>query len=124
MREFRELKVWQKAHSFVLDLYRHTMGFPSEERFGLTSHLRKSATSIPSNIAEGCGRRSEKEFSRFLGIAAGSASETEYQLQLAHDLGYLTDGEYQHLSALVTEVKRMLYSLIQRVSPSKPQADS
>ena len=124
VRDFRELKVWQKAHSFVLDVYRHTTAFPSEERYGLTSHLRKSATSIPSNIAEGCGRRSEKELSRFLGIAAGSASETEYQLLLAHELDYLGESEYLHLSGLISEVKRMLYSLIQKVSPPKPQADS
>ena len=76
MRDFRELKVWQKAHSFVLDVYHHTKSFPLDERFGLTAHLRKSATSIPSNISEGCGRKSEKEFARFLTIAAGSTSES------------------------------------------------
>lgn len=124
MRSFRELKVWQKAHSFVLDVYRHSKRFPSDERFGLKSHLRKSATSISSNIAEGCGRESEKVLSRFPSIAAGSASETEYQLLLAHDLDYLNDTEYDHLNSLVTEVKRMLYSLIRRMSSAKPQADS
>jgi len=124
MRDFRELNVWQKAHSFALDVYRHSKRFPSDERFGLTSHLRKSATSIPSNIAEGCGRESEKELSRFLIIAAGSASETEYQILLAHELDYLNKDEHDHLHALVTEVKRMLYSLIQRMSSAKPQADS
>jgi four helix bundle protein len=116
VRDFRDLQVWHKAHGFVIDLYRHTSAFPSEEKYGLTSHLRKSATSIPSNIAEGCGRKGERELSRFLGIAAGSASESEYQLLLAHELGYLKESEYLHLSGLITEVKRMLYSLIQKLS--------
>jgi four helix bundle protein len=116
VRDFRELKVWHKAHSFVLDLYRHSAAFPSGERYGLTSDLRKSATSIPSNIAEGCGRKGEKELSRFLSIAAGSASKSEYQLLLAHELGYLKESEYLHLSGLITEVKRMLYSPIQKLS--------
>ena len=116
MRNFRELRVWEKAHNFVIDVYRHSKGFPSEERYGLTSHIRKSVTSIPSNIAEGCGRDSEKDLSRFLSYAAGSASETEYQILLARDLGYLNEKEYDHLSSLVIEVKRMLYSLIQSLS--------
>jgi four helix bundle protein len=124
MRDFRNLKVWQKAHSLVLDVYRSSRGFPTDERFGLTSHLRKSAISIPSNIAEGCGRESERELARFLSIAAGSASETQYQILLAHDLSYLKIEEYEHLNGLVTEVKRMLYSLHQKVSAKKPKADS
>jgi four helix bundle protein len=82
MRDFRELKVWQKAHQVALNVFRHSRSFPAEERFGLTAHLRKSATSVPSNIAEGCGRDTEKELGRFLSIAAGSASELEYQLLL------------------------------------------
>ncbi len=77
MRDFKQLKVWQKAHQFVVEVYRHTQKIPTEERFGLTAHLRKSATSVPSNISEGCGRHTEKDFARFLTIAAGSASETE-----------------------------------------------
>jgi len=116
MRDFRELRVWQKAHGLVLDVCRHSNSFPSDERFGLTAHLRKSATSIPSNIAEGCGRKSEKEFARFLSIAAGSTSETEYQLLLARDLGYLEEKPYAHLNQLVNEVKRMLNSLIQKLT--------
>ena len=116
MRDFRELKVWQKAHGLVLDIYRHTKTFPSDERFGLTAHLRKSATSIPSNIAEGCGRMGEREFARFLGIAAGSTSEAEYQLLLARDLGYLGNEAYDHLNKLANEVKRMLNSLIQKLT--------
>lgn len=117
MRDFKELKVWAKAHRCVLDVYRHTQGFPPQERFGLTTHLRKSATSVPSNIAEGCGRGGEKELARFLRIAGGSASETEYQLLLARDLGYLDHDSHQVLDAQVNEVKRMLNSFIQRLSP-------
>ena len=123
MRNFRELKVWEKAHNFVIDVYRHSKTFPPEERYGLTSHIRKSATSIPSNIAEGCGRDSEKELSRFLSYAAGSASESEYQILLAHELGYLNEKEYDHLSLLVTEVKRMLYSLIQSLSSPRVEEE-
>jgi four helix bundle protein len=116
VRNFREIKVWQKAHRFVLEIYRRTQEFPVEERFGLTIQLRRAATSIASNIAEGCGRNSEKDFARFLSIAAGSASEVEYQLLLARDLGYLPDNACKHLDAQVNEVKRMLNSFIRTLS--------
>lgn len=116
MRDFKELKVWHKAHQLVLDIYQQTRSFPTDERFGLTAHLRKSATSIPSNIAEGSGRQSEKEFARFLSIAAGSASETEYQLLLARDLNYIGSDFHARLDAQVNEVKRMLNSFIQRLT--------
>ncbi len=86
MRSFRELNVWQKAHHFTLEVYRITQKFPDDERFGLVSQLRRAAASIPTNIAEGCGREGERELARFMTIAAGSASEAEYQLLLASDL--------------------------------------
>jgi four helix bundle protein len=116
VRDFKQLKVWQKAHDLVLKIYRHTREFPSEERFGLTAHLLKSAVSVPSNIAEGCGREGDKELARFLSIAAGSASETEYQLLLAHDLGYLHPQDHQDLDTQLNEVKRMLNAFIQRLT--------
>ncbi len=116
MRDFKQLKVWQKAHQLVLNVYRHTRGFPQDERFGLTAHLLKSAVSVPSNIAEGCGRESDRELARFLSIAAGSASETEYQLILARDLAYLDPEHHQVLDAQINEVKRMLNAFIQRLS--------
>ena len=116
MRSFREIKAWQKAHSLALDIYRQTQGFPSEERFGLTSQLRRAATSVTSNIAEGCGRESERDFARFLSIAAGSASEVEYQLLLAHDLGYLSAENHRQLDAQVNEVKRMLNAFIRTLA--------
>jgi four helix bundle protein len=115
VRDFKGLKVWQKAHQLVLDIYRQAQTFPPDERFGLRAHLVKSATSIPSNIAEGCGRDTDTELARFLSIAAGSAAETEYQLILAHDLGYLTEQQHRDLDAKVNEVKRMLNSFIQRL---------
>ena len=118
MRDFKQLKVWQKAHQLVLQIYRHTRSFPVDERFGLTAHLVKSAVSIPSNIAEGCGRDTDKELARFLSIATGSASETEYQILLAKDLGYVDQQEYQDLHGLVNEVKRMLHAFIQTLSSS------
>ena len=115
MRNFRELKVWQKAHQFVLEVYRVTKSFPAEERFGLTSQLRRSAVSVASNISEGSGRHSEREFGRFLDIAAGSSSESEYQLLLARDLGYLGQEPYRSLNNKVEEIKRMLHSFIKKL---------
>ena len=116
MRDFHELKVWQKAHQLTLEVYRQSRGFPSSERFGLTAHLRRTATSIPSNIAEGCGRETKKELRRFLSIAAASGSELEYQLLLARELDYMSRDAYVALNAQVVEVKRMLYRLMQSLS--------
>jgi four helix bundle protein len=116
MRDFRDLKVWQKAHRFALSIYRQTQGFPPEERFGLTNQLRRAAASVASNIAEGCGRDGERELARFLSIAAGSASETEYQLLLARDLGYIPDDGYRQLDMQANEIKRMLNAFIRTLS--------
>jgi four helix bundle protein len=108
MRDFRSLQVWEKSHRLALEVYRTTQGFPPEERYGLTSQLRRAGVSVPSNIAEGCGRDTKAELVRFLQIAAGSASEMEYQFLLARDLGYLDESTYARLSAAVVEVKKML----------------
>ena len=116
MRDFKGFKVWQKAHQLVLNVYYRAKTFPSDERFGLKAHLLKSVTSIPSNIAEGSGRHGDAELARFLSIAAGSATETEYQLILARDLGYISEDHHRDLDAQVNEVKRMLNSFIQRLS--------
>jgi four helix bundle protein len=116
MKDFRELKVWQKAHQLALEVYRQSAQLPTDERFGLTAHLRKTAVSIPSNIAEGCGRHGDRELIRFLSIASGSAAELEYQLLLAHDLAYLPAQAHRQLDALVREVKRMLYRFIQSLA--------
>ena len=116
MRDFRKLKVWEKAHHLTLQVYRITKNFPSDERFGLTVQLRRAAASVPTNIAEGCGRDSERELARFMSIAAGSASEVEYQLLLACDLNYIQDEKYRELNQQVNEVKRMLNSFIQKLT--------
>ncbi len=115
MKNFRDLKVWQRSHDFVLKLYRSTSTFPRDEIYGLTSQIRRAAVSVPSNIAEGCGRDGDPELARFCQIAMGSASETEYQLMLAHDLGYLPTNEYQTLDEHLCEVKKMLNAFIQKL---------
>ena len=115
MRDFRELKVWQKAHQLTLSVYRVSNGFPTDERYGLTSQLRRASVSIPANIAEGCGRRGDREMSRFLQIAMGSASELEYHLLLAHDLGLLDNQSHRELEEYTTEVKRMLSSFLKKL---------
>jgi four helix bundle protein len=115
LKDFRELKVWGKAHQLTLDVYRATMTFPKDEQYGLTSQLRRAASSIPANIAEGCGRGSNIDFARFLQIAMGSASEVEYHLLLATDLNILTAAQHKHLELQIIEIKRMLSSLIQKI---------
>jgi four helix bundle protein len=115
MRDFRKLKVWEKAHHLTLAVYNATTMFPRDELYGLTSQIRRSCASIPANIAEGCGRGGDGEFARFLQIAMGSASEIEYHLLLASDLKFLDGSNYERLATEVTEVKRMLTSLIQKL---------
>ena len=119
MRDFRELKVWEKAHCLTLNIYQQTRAFPGEERFGVTAQVRRAVASIPTNIAEGCGRKSDREFARFMVIAAGSASETEYLLFLAKDLGYLKEDDYGELNEAVNEIKRILNRFIQALLPNR-----
>jgi four helix bundle protein len=104
MGDFKSLHVWKRAYAFSLQVYRLTLGFPSEERFGLTIQLRRASVSIASNIAEGCGRGGDPELCRFLRIARGSAAEVECQLLLARDLGYLTSESWRQLDE---EIKRI-----------------
>jgi four helix bundle protein len=115
MQSFRDLKVWAKAHELTLSIYRGTRTFPSDERFGLTSQLRRAASSIGANLAEGCGRGSDADFGRFVQIAAGSASEVEYHLLLARDLEMMGDQEYVRLDSAICEVKRMLSGLLKKL---------
>ena len=115
MQDFKNLQVWQKSHALALAVYKETRSFPKEELYALTSQLRRAAASVPTNIAEGCGRGSDPEFGRFLQMAMGSASELEYHLLLAHDLGYVKDDPFEGLTANVVEVKRMLGSLLRNV---------
>ncbi len=119
MRDFHELKVWAKAHRLVVSIYEVTQHFPSEERFGLTQQIRRTAVSIPSNLADGCGRNTEPEMARFLDIASGSASELDYQILLARDLRYLDEDNYQKLAHQVQEVRRMLYAFMKTMAPER-----
>ena len=116
MQDFTKLVVWQKAHDLALEVYRSTKGFPPNERYELTRQIRRSATSVPTNIAEGCGRDSRGDFARFLTIAGGSASELEYQLLLSRDLSLLPLGVYNELTNRTREVKRMLSGLSKKLN--------
>src|SRR5437867_9600266 len=115
MQDFRSLKVWERAHALTMKVYRASAAFPRDEVFGLTAQLRRACASIPTNIAEGCGRGSDADFARFLHIAMGSASETDYELLLARDLGYLDAPWYDQLFEAISEVRRMLNALLQTV---------
>ena len=115
MRDYRNLQTWTKAHKLTLDLYQISRGFPKEEIYGLTSQLRRAAASIGANLAEGCGRRTNSEFARFVRIAMGSASELDYHLLLSHDLGLLKSADYQRSSRNLTEVRKMLTSLLSTI---------
>lgn len=115
MQDFRNLKVWRKAHSLTLDIYRVSKSFPREEMYGLTSQMRRASVSIGANVAEGACRRGDFDFARFLQIATGSAAELEYHLLLSRDLTLLEEADYQQLSAETVEVKRMLAALMQKL---------
>ncbi len=115
MRDFRSLKVWEKSHQLALSVYRATARFPKDELYGLTSQIRRAGASVPANIAEGCGSDSTPELGRFLVIAMRSASELEYHLLLARDLGLVNGSSYSGLAHDAIEVKRMLASYIRRI---------
>jgi len=117
MRNYEDLQVWHKAHNLTLEIYKNTRCFPMEERFGLTSQIRRSCSSIGANLAEGCGRRSDGEMARFVQIALGSGAELSYHLRLARDLDLLSKLTFEHLRSNLNEVMRMLSSLSQRLKP-------
>lgn len=119
MQDFRQLQVWQKAHQLSLGIYRLTHGFPREEMFGLTSQMRRAATSITANLAEGRGRGSDADFARFLFVAMGSACELESFLELAKDLELMTVENHRTTLDALIEIKRMLSALIQKLSPNR-----
>ena len=114
-RDFRSLNAWRKSHELATDVYNATSGFPPSEQYALTSQIRRSAVSIPSNIAEGCGRGGNAELARFCQIALGSASELEYQLLLSTELKYLSHDHHDKLLPKVIEVKKMLTAFILRI---------
>lgn len=119
MKDFRQLKVWEKSHQLALAIYKASKEFPKQELYGRTSQIRRASISVPTNIAEGCGRNTDADFARFLQMAMGSASETEYQLILAHDLQFLPKDSYEKLHNDVEEVKRMLASLLKTLRANR-----
>ena len=112
LKNYKELKVWQKAYQLCIVIYKITKGFPNEERYGLTSQIRRAAVSVPSNIAEGYGRKTTQEYIQSLYIAYGSHCELETQIMVSKDLGYIKSDDFQELQQEIGEVERMLKALI------------
>lgn len=119
MKDFRSLKVWERSHRLTLEIYDVTAKFPRFELYGLTSQIRRCSASIGANIAEGCGKRGNNEFQRYLQIESGSASELDYHLLLSRDLGFLADADYRDLARNLTEVRKMLTSLLQKIETDR-----
>ena len=119
MKDFKQLKVWEKSHSLSLETYKATKTFPKEELYGLTSQIRRAVVSIKANIAEGCGRTGDPELGRFLRISIGSASELECHLLLARDLGFLARVDHDRLVRAVSHVKRMLTSFTKKLTAER-----
>jgi len=124
MGDFKKREVWQTAHSLVCEVYRCTGAFPKTEAYGLTAQLRRSAASIPANLAEGCGRNGDIEFGRFVQISLGSATELEYHLLLSHDIGLLDASTYGRLSGQARRIQGMLAGLRRALRPAGPPSRS
>ena len=116
MRDFRKYQVWELGHQITLDVYKLTSSFPKDEQYGLISQMRRASSSVPANIAEGCGRESEVEFKRFLVIANGSATELEYFLILVKDLNFISNENINDLVGKVDQLKRSLNKLISKIN--------
>lgn len=116
MRDFRKYEVWQLSHHFVLAIYAISKNFPKEEQFNITSQLRRASASIPTNISEGCGRNSDKEFNHFLNIALGSASESEYLIILCQDLNLIETSISNQLIEKINQIKSKLYKLKEKLN--------
>ena len=113
MRDFKKYDIWQLSHSFTLEIYKITYDFPKEEIYDLTSQIRRASASIPTNISEGCGRNSDKEFNQFLNIALGTSCETEYLLILSKDLNYINTETFESLEKDINQIKSKIYKLKQ-----------
>ena len=116
VQSFKDLIVWQKSHSLVLQVYKHTQDFPSTEIYGLTSQMRRAAYSVPANIVEGHARNTRKDFIRFLNISRASLEELKYFTLLATDLNYLDKSYYEELNEKQVEVSKILYTFIKNLS--------
>ena len=125
MRNYKDLVVWEKAHRLTLVVYKSTRAFPKEEKFGLTSQIRRASASIAANLADGCGRRSDGEMGRFIQIAMGSGAELSYHLLLARDLGLLEKTMFEGMDSDLSEIMRMMSSLSQsvKIRPSTVKVD-
>lgn len=117
IRNFEDLKVWQKAHELVIQIYKE-VNLPTEEKYGLESQLRRAVVSVPANIAEGCRRQYDKELIQFLSIALGSLSEVRYYLILCRDFGHISDDTYKDLRNKCIEIDKMLDSLVLKIRKS------
>lgn len=115
MINYRDLKIWQRAHALTLRVYKLTESFPAVEVYSLSSQMKRAAYSIPMNICEGCGKSTDKDLARFLDIAAGSASELDYQFLLAKDLRFMDVKTYDQLSSELIEIRKMLTAFITQV---------
>ncbi|MBA5791955.1 four helix bundle protein [Flavobacterium sp. xlx-214] len=119
MRNYKQLQVWEKSHHLTLEIYKELTVFPKDEIFGLISQMKRSSSSIPTNIAEGAGRFTNKDFARFLSIAYGSCNELEYQIILSVDLRYLDANNGENLKEKIQEIRKMLYALINKLNNSE-----
>ena len=116
MRDFKKYDIWKLSHVFTLKIYELTKSFPKDETYGLISQIRRASSSIPTNISEGCGRSSDKEFNRFFTIALGSASEVEYLILLSKDLKYINDTLFNSLNEEINIIKKKIYTLKQKLN--------
>ncbi|MGB8770434.1 MAG: four helix bundle protein [Candidatus Korobacteraceae bacterium] len=124
MRNYEDLEVWQKAHALTIKVYRVTDSFPRSEMFGLTSQVRRSASSIGANLAEGCGRWGDAELGRYVQIAMGSASELQNHMGLAKDLQFLSLAEYATILNKLTSIRQMLTAFLQRLRGARAMRES
>jgi four helix bundle protein len=116
MIDYRKYNVWQRGHQLVLDVYKLTATFPKSEQFNLVSQINRACLSIPTNIAEGCGRQTQKELIRYLYISSGSAHELEYLLFVSTELNFVEKEKSEKLLTELTEIKKMLASLINKIN--------
>lgn len=122
MLNFKDLAIWQRSHQLTIDIYRATLKFPKEEIYGLTSQIRRAVASIPTNIAEGCGRRTNAELANFLNIASGSASEVEYEILLAKEVGYITEEQCELWTKEIGEIRSMLAAYMRTLTRSNQKS--
>ena len=115
MKDFKNIEIWKRSHKLTLEIYRATQQFPKDEIYGLTSQIRRAVSSIPTNIAEGCGRRTNAEMANFLNIASGSASEVEYEILLAKEINYISEEQYESWTREVSEIRSMLAAYMKKL---------